>query len=52
MARKRPEKKDAPIFDVGGIAVPDFDPAVIELYLHGEKEDVCFYRDGCVQEFD
>ena len=35
-----------------GYAGPDFDPAVIELYLHGEKEDVCFYRDGCVQEFD
>ena len=35
-----------------GYAGPDFDPAVIELYLHGEKEDVCFYRDGCVQAFD
>ena len=35
-----------------GYAGPDFDPAVIELYLHGEKETVCFYRDGCVQEFD
>ena len=30
MARKKPEKKDAPIFDVGGIAVPDFDPAVFD----------------------
>ena len=35
-----------------GYAGPDFDPAVIELYLVGEKETVCFYRDGCVQDFD
>ena len=35
-----------------GYAGPDFDPAVIELYLHGEKETLCFYRDGCVQAFD
>jgi len=35
-----------------GYAGPDFDPAVIELYLHGERETVCFYRDGCVQAFD
>ena len=35
-----------------GYAGPDFDPAVIELYLHGEKETICFYKDGCVQEFD
>ena len=35
-----------------GYAGPDFDPAVIELYLVGEKETVCFYRDGCVQAFD
>ena len=35
-----------------GYAGPAFDPAVIELYLNGEKEDICFYRDGCVQEFD
>ncbi len=35
-----------------GYAGPDFDPAVIELYLHGEKETLCFYRDGCVQTFD
>ena len=28
------------------------DTAVIELYLVGEGEDVCFYRDGCVQAFD
>ena len=35
-----------------GYAGPDFDPAAIELYLIGEKETLCFYRDGCVQEFD
>ena len=35
-----------------GYAGPNFDPAVIELYLHGEKETLCFYRDGCVQAFD
>ena len=35
-----------------GYAGPDFDPAAIELYLHGEKDTICFYRDGCVQEFD
>ena len=35
-----------------GYAGPDFDPAEIELYLIGEKETVCFYRDGCVQDFD
>ena len=35
-----------------GYAGPDFDPAVIEVYLHGEKETVCFYKDGCVQAFD
>ena len=35
-----------------GYAGPVFDPAVIELYLHGEKETFCFYRDGCVQAFD
>ena len=35
-----------------GYAGPDFDPAVIELYLIGEKETLCFYRDGCVQPFD
>ncbi len=35
-----------------GYAGPDFDPAAIELYLHGAKETVCFYRDGCVQDFD
>ena len=35
-----------------GYAGVEFDPAVIELYLVGEKETLCFYRDGCVQEFD
>ena len=35
-----------------GYAGPDFDPAVIELYLHGEKDTLCFYKDGCVQAFD
>ncbi len=35
-----------------GYAGPDFDPAVIELVLHGEKEDIFFYKDGFVQPFD
>ena len=35
-----------------GYAGPDFDPAKIEVYLHGEKETLCFYRDGRVEEFD
>jgi len=35
-----------------GYAGPDFDPDVIELVLHGEKEDICFYKDGFVQSFD
>ena len=35
-----------------GYAGPDFDPAKIEVYLHGEKDTLCFYRDGCVQAFD
>ena len=35
-----------------GYAGPDFDPAAIELYLHGREETLCFYRDGCVQDFD
>ena len=34
-----------------GYAGPDFDPAVIELFLHGENETLCFYRDGFVQPF-
>ena len=35
-----------------GYAGVDFDPAVIELYLVGETDTLCFYRDGCVQAFD
>ena len=35
-----------------GYAGISFDPAVIELYLHGAEETVCFYRDGHVMEFD
>ncbi len=35
-----------------GYAGPKFDPAVIELYLVGKQDSVCFYRDGCVQPFD
>ncbi len=35
-----------------GYAGVEFDPAVIELYLVGEKEDLCFYKDGRVQDFD
>ena len=35
-----------------GYAGPDFDPAVIEVYLHGKDDTLCFYRDGCVQAFD
>ena len=35
-----------------GYAGPAFDPAVIELFLHGDYETLCFYRDGCVQNFD
>ena len=35
-----------------GYAGPDFDPAVIEVYLQGKDDTLCFYRDGCVQAFD
>ena len=35
-----------------GYAGPKFDPAVIELYLVGKQDTVCFYKDGCVQSFD
>ena len=35
-----------------GYAGPEFDPEGIELFLHGEGEDVCFYTGGRVQEFD
>jgi len=29
-----------------------FDPEVIEVYMTGDRETVCFYKDGCVQQFD
>ena len=35
-----------------GYAGPDFDPLAIDLFLHGEKEDLCFCRNGSVQPFD
>jgi glutamate N-acetyltransferase/amino-acid N-acetyltransferase len=35
-----------------GYAGVDFDPAVIELYLVGRDDTLCFYKDGCVQDFD
>ena len=35
-----------------GYAGVAFDPAVIELYLLGEGERLCFYREGRVQAFD
>lgn len=35
-----------------GYAGPKFDPAVIELYLVGKQNSVCFYKDGHVQPFD
>ncbi|MBR6185163.1 MAG: bifunctional glutamate N-acetyltransferase/amino-acid acetyltransferase ArgJ [Clostridia bacterium] len=35
-----------------GYAGPAFDPEKIEVFLHGEKETLCFYTDGCVQDFD
>ena len=35
-----------------GYAGVAFDPAVIELYLLGANDMLCFYRDGCVQAFD
>ena len=35
-----------------GYSGVDFDPAVIELYLVGQGESLCFYKDGCVQNFD
>ena len=35
-----------------GYAGPEFDPAVIEVYMHGKDETLCFYKDGRVQEFD
>ncbi|MBR0229663.1 MAG: bifunctional ornithine acetyltransferase/N-acetylglutamate synthase [Clostridia bacterium] len=35
-----------------GYAGPDFDPAKIEVHLHGEKDTLCFYENGCIQAFD
>ena len=35
-----------------GYAGPDFDPAAIELYLHGKDDTLCFYKNGRVLEFD
>ncbi len=35
-----------------GYAGPDFDPAKIEVYLHGEKDTLCFYKDGSILSFD
>lgn len=35
-----------------GYSGVQFDPAVIEVYMVGEQETVCFYKDGCVQAFD
>ena len=35
-----------------GYAGVPFDPAVIEVWLKGTEEDVCFHTNGCVQEFD
>jgi glutamate N-acetyltransferase/amino-acid N-acetyltransferase len=35
-----------------GYAGPDFDPSVITIDMVGEKDSLCFYKDGCVQTFD
>ena len=35
-----------------GYAGVAFDPAVIEIYLNGDTDTVCFYKDGQVQDFD
>jgi len=35
-----------------GYAGPDFDPERLTIDLQGEKDSLCFYRDGCVQTFD
>ena len=35
-----------------GYAGVEFDPAAVELWLLGERKDLCFYKDGCVQTFD
>ena len=35
-----------------GYAGPDFDLNRLEVWLEGDPDRVCFYRDGCVQIFD
>jgi len=35
-----------------GYAGLDFDPAKIVITMTGESGSVCFYQDGCVQQFD
>ncbi len=35
-----------------GYAGPDFDPAKIEVYLVGDEDTVCFYKDGRILAFD
>jgi len=35
-----------------GYAGVAFDPAAIEITMTGSSGSVCFYRDGCVQQFD
>ena len=35
-----------------GYAGPDFDLNTLEVYLDGDPDSVCFYRDGRVQTFD
>lgn len=35
-----------------GYAGPDFDLGTLEVYLDGDPDSVCFYRDGRVQAFD
>ena len=35
-----------------GYAGPEFNPDLIELYLHGRNDTVCFFKDGRVIDFD
>ena len=35
-----------------GYAGVAFDPSVVELYMVGREDALCFYREGCVQAFD
>ena len=35
-----------------GYAGPEFDPMKIEVYMVGDKDTICFYKDGKVQPFD